>query len=413
MIKENNKIITDIKQLLENYLHESYTRDLMNSLYEDISLQMDYAEKISGSEKAQIDYEPPKGINYRIAVDKVITYCESILPEEKYFHLLLDFSELMFYEGEISYSMEIAEDILGRINSNGSFSGLRAEVNLMISKIHWSQAYWNECNQFISTAIKIFRSIGSEAGLAKCENMLGTLHGEKGDFEVAKKHLKKALKHLGKEDDSSARAMIFTNLGIICTIQGEYEKAIWNYKNAVEIFNEIKDERRLARVYHNIGMLYTRMENYDSALDEFNKCITLSIEKDYLSNCAIAYIGKAFIYARLGNPALADAYTDKAMEIAYKLNDTLSIADIYKVKGMIQNHMSNFELSEELFENSIRLNKDIENKLNEAESSAQLGELLQKNNRTEEAKSHLQKATNYFDRLNNEKTKAGLVEQII
>ena len=162
MIKENNKIITDIKQLLEDYLHESYIRDLMNSLYEDISLQMDYAEKISGSEKAQIDYEPPKGINYRIAVDKVITYCESILPEEKYFHLLLDFSELMFYEGEISYSMEIAEDILGRINSNGSFSGLRAEVNLMISKIHWSQAYWNECNQFISTAIKIFRSIGRQ-----------------------------------------------------------------------------------------------------------------------------------------------------------------------------------------------------------------------------------------------------------
>lgn len=413
MIKENNKIITDIKQLLENYLHESYTRDLMNSLYEDISLRMDYAEQISGSEKEQIEYEPPKGINYRLAVDKVITYCESILPEEKYLHLLLDFSQLMFYEGEISYSMEIAEDLLSKINSNGSFASLRAEVNLMISKIHWSQAYWNDCNQFISAAIKIFRSIGSESGLAKCENMLGTLYGEKGEFDDAKKHLKKALKHLGKEDDSSARAMIFTNLGIICTIQGENEKAIWNYKNAVEIFNEIKDDRRLARVYHNIGMLYTRMENYDAALDEFNKCITLSIEKDYLSNCAVAYIGKAFIYTKLGNPALADAYTDKAMEIAYKLNDTLSIADIYKVKGMIQNHMSNFELSEEMFENSVRLNRDIENKLNEAESSAQLGELLQKNNRTEEAEPYIQKATNFFDRLNNEKTKAGLIEQII
>ena len=111
------------------------------------------------------------------------------------------------------------------------------------------------------------------------------------------------------------------------------------------------------------------------------------------------------------NPALADAYTDKAMEIAYKLNDTLSIADIYKVKGMVQNDMNNFELSEELFENSIRLNKDIESRLNEAESSVQLGELLQKNNRNEEAKPYLTSATDFFNKIRNEKIKPGLVDQ--
>ena len=153
------------------------------------------------------------------------------------------------------------------------------------------------------------------------------------------------------------------------------------------------------------------MENYDAALEAFNKCITLSLENDYLSNCAVAYIGKSFIYTKMKNPALADAYTDKAMEIAYKLNDTLSIADIYKVKGMVQNDMNNFELSEELFENSIRLNKDIESRLNEAESSVQLGELLQKNNRNEEAKPYLESATDFFSKMKNEKIKPGLVEQ--
>ncbi|MEJ2104467.1 MAG: hypothetical protein P8X47_07820, partial [Ignavibacteriaceae bacterium] len=76
MKKESNTIIMDIKQLLENYLNETYSKDLMSLIYEDISLQMDYTDKISISEKAQIEYEPPKGINYRIAVDKVITFCE-------------------------------------------------------------------------------------------------------------------------------------------------------------------------------------------------------------------------------------------------------------------------------------------------------------------------------------------------
>ncbi len=122
------------------------------------------------------------------------------------------------------------------------------------------------------------------------------------------------------------------------------------------------------------------MENYDAALEEFNKCITLSLANNYLSNCAIAYIGKAFIYTQLNNSSLADAYANKAMEIACKINDTISIADIYKIKGMIQNNMDNFELSEELFENSIRLNKDIESESNEAESSREMEKLLKKNN---------------------------------
>ena len=155
------------------------------------------------------------------------------------------------------------------------------------------------------------------------------------------------------------------------------------------------------------------MEKYDDALEEFNKCITISKDMDYLSNCAVAYIGKAYIYTQQKNSALAEAYTDKAMEIAYKINDTLSIADIYKIKGMIQNDMDNFQLSEEFFENSIRLNNDIESKLNEAESSAELGTLLQNSGREDEAKPYLESAIVFFKGLKNENLLAGLVAKSI
>ena len=149
-------------------------------------------------------------------------------------------------------------------------------------------------------------------------------------------------------------------------------------------------------------MLHTRMEQYDAALDEFNKCITLSLENNYMSNCAVAYIGKSFIYTKLKNLPLADAYTNKAMEIAYRINDTLSIADIYKIKGMIQSDLENFQLSEELFENSIRLNKDMENKFNEAETSSEIGQLLKKNNREEEGEQYISSADKYFKEILNE-----------
>ena len=69
--------------------------------------------------------------------------------------------------------------------------------------------------------------------------------------------------------------------------------------------------------------------------------------------------------------------------------------------------------SEEFFENSIRLNKDLENKLNTAESSAELGKLLQKNEREEEAKSYLDSAVNYYKEIKDEDLVTDLVEKPI
>ena len=80
---------------------------------------------------------------------------------------------------------------------------------------------------------------------------------------------------------------------------------------------------------------------------------------------------------------------------------------------MIQDDMDNFQLSEEFFENSIRLNNDLESKLSEAESSVELGKLLQKTDREEEAKYYLESAVYFFKGLKNENLLAGLVEKSI
>jgi len=406
-------IVKDLKNLLNDYMTEASSREFIIKLREDNSVYDNEVSDLTELDKSQVEYEVPKGIEHRVIVDKMITHCENDLPEERFYNLLLDLSKLMLHSGEVSFSLEIAENLLRKLNTDNKYVSVLAEANLMVSKIYWTQAIWDECSYYISKAMQLFLSISSEPGVAKCENMLGTLYGEKGEFEKAQQYLENALKHLKEDDDLLSRAMILTNLGVIYTIQGDFDKAVWNLKTSIEKFEILNDTRRLSRVYHNIGMLYSRMGKYDEALDEFNKCISHSLDNDYLSNCAIAYVGKAFIYTKLKNSALADAYTNKAMEIAYKINDTLSIADIYKIKGMIQSEMENFQLSEEFFETSIRLNKDLENKLNEAESSAELGKLLQKNNKEEEAKPYINSAASYYKEIKDEDIVADLVEKSI
>lgn len=87
------------------------------------------------------------------------------------------------------------------------------------------------------------------------------------------------------------------------------------------------------------------------------------------------------------------------MEIAYKINDVLSIADVYKIKGMIQNDLENFELSEELFENSVRLNDDLGSNLNKAESINELSSLYEKADQQEKSEDLKRVANQYFQKI--------------
>lgn len=412
MKKENHNLVSELKQLLKNYLVKPDVQDFIKNLetYDESEINHFNSNDL---DKTQMEFEVASGKDNRFWVDRVITLSEMMLSKEKHLALLLDLSQIMLSMGELDFAFEITQNITSKIENNPDHSDLAAETELLIAKIYWSQAQWDESEFHIEEAYNIYTASSNKCGYAKCENMYGTLHGEKGDFVKAKEHFEKALALLKNDECISLQAMIFTNLGIIYTIFGDFEKAIWNHKNSIDKFEKLSNTNHIARVYHNIGMLYTRMMKYDEALEEFNKCITLSLESNYLSNCAIAYIGKAYIYSKLNNQQLADAFTDKAMEIAYKINDTLSIADIYKIKGMINSDLENFELSEEFFDNSIRLNNDFENSFSKAESSVEMSKLLNKMDRKEEAISYIQSAQNYFSQLGLDKKSAGLVEMAI
>ena len=59
----------------------------------------------------------------------------------------------MLFAGEVSYCLEIAESLLGKLNAGGRHASIKAEANMMISKVYWSQAYWDDCNYCINEAM--------------------------------------------------------------------------------------------------------------------------------------------------------------------------------------------------------------------------------------------------------------------
>ena len=132
-------------------------------------------------------------------------------------------------------------------------------------------------------------------------------------------------------------------------------------------------------------MIQTKLGSFHAAIEEFDKSISISNQNNYLSNSAIGYISKAYVYVLLKNFDLAEAFSSKALDLAYYLNDALTIAEVYKIKGMIQDELENLELSVEMLENSLRLSDDFNNQLNKAETNWALNRILTKREKPDEA----------------------------
>jgi tetratricopeptide (TPR) repeat protein len=88
------------------------------------------------------------------------------------------------------------------------------------------------------------------------------------------------------------------------------------------------------------------------------------------------------------------------MEIAHKVNDKLSIAEVYKVKGIISRNRKQYEVSENSLLTSYRINKELGNQLNLAETAQELGILYKLKRDAEKSDQYFTEALSYFRKIN-------------
>jgi tetratricopeptide (TPR) repeat protein len=142
-----------------------------------------------------------------------------------------------------------------------------------------------------------------------------------------------------------------------------------------------------------------KKNNLIPAIREFDKSILFSMQCGNIPSLRLAYLSKAYIYALQNDFYLAEAFADKAMELCSKTNDKLSIADINKTKGIIQRKLKSYDQAESYLLTSLRLNKELQNELNTAETSIEIGRLYKETGRTDECKLFFNNAINYYKKI--------------
>ncbi|MBN1302601.1 MAG: tetratricopeptide repeat protein [Melioribacteraceae bacterium] len=396
MAHKHSTIIDELYIELHKFFSEEESERLYKLLLEadkKAEEEIDYGAE----NNKQIYHSFGSGSTIRDQIDKLLTFTEKRVTQNINVKLAISLTELMISYGEFELAGDLNDEYLKKFATIDQ--ELTAEMYLQKSKIQWNQGEWKTSRSFCTKARSIYEELNNSLGLAYAENMFGTIEGEQGNIEKAFKHFYTSISYLQEENNDSLKAKIFSNIGVLANMLGKYDEAKKNLSESLNYYSRLNEPRNVARVYHNLGMLSLAQRDYKTAINYFDQGITISIDKGYLSNCAISFIGKASAYSMLGEAELSDAFAEKAFEIAYKINDRLSIADVYKVKGIIYKLINNNSLSEEFFENSIRLNEDFQNQVNLAEAELELSKLYNESEKKLKGEELLELAKKYYKKV--------------
>lgn len=381
--------------------------DFFNSQQSDEIFNLLNLEETSSDENERSDINKPdsslaSGVITKTKIDLLVTYASSRISEDNFLTLILLLSNTALTFGDFATAANLSDKIISISEDNPLLMSVAGNAHLVKGEIFSRQANWESSLAEIDRARNIFLSINENDGIAKCENLLGTIYGDLGNLTNAEEHFESALSFSSDRSDYSFTGKIEINLGIVNTIRGKYDAAISFFKRALINFEKISELKRIAEIYHNMGMVYSKKNEFTNALYYFDECIKLSVKLGYLQTCGLAYLSKAFVYSQMNDFKLSLAFADKAMEIAYKLDDKLTIAEVYKIKGIIHRNTKNYSAAENLLLTSLRINNETGNKLNEAETYHELGLLYKEMNLIEKSKENLDKALEYFRKINAE-----------
>ena len=215
----------------------------------------------------------------RIASGLAYVFEESGLPE----------SALVQYQRAREYFRQ-AED-------NYSYNRMLMQMGY----IHFLQKNYSAALQHLQEALEAFENspMDSSLNIAECNEYMGQVYLEMGQYELARRHLEPSLAVYKKAKNPQGQGQVEARLGQIYQRQGLISRARQSYLQASRTFQEIPDQLKDASVRFALGRLELDDGNYDAAERYLKESIedTENIRRD-LSTRVFAAAFSASVHER-------------------------------------------------------------------------------------------------------------------
>lgn len=279
---------------------------------------------------------------------------------------------LLFTVNSFSQSSRI-DSLLTLSRSTENDSDRYGIVNGLVQEYFKSRDY-NAALEYAFEGKAIALRLGDSSRVVKCGRNLGIILNRLERFEAASGELLKVLpiaKRLGLKEEYKS---ILNNLGLSYTFQANYDEALKFHFENLQLLEKGREMEGLVDTYNNIGLIYFKLKNPIQALDYYQKALALN-DQIPVREIERLFINIGLCYNLMGDFAKAEEFFLDAMESCGGgcTPDVLLEGNF----GLAQSSffLKKYDVAKGLYEESLRLSRDNNNKRFEAENLLQLSRI--------------------------------------
>ncbi|MBS1534605.1 MAG: response regulator [Bacteroidetes bacterium] len=361
-----------IRSSIDKLLDESYVARINNL---NFSIQM-----------AQLALEQAQRQNFKDLVAKAYSHLSL-------FHMIKGDNDICMKYANISIDLyQELNDDRGVADSKYAISGVMYKTN----NYHLGLVY-------LIDALNIYKKYNDYHNISRCEKTLGTIYEYFEDIEKAVESYENAIKAARLLDDIKLESNALTNLSSVCIKQNDLEKASTYIESSIAMKIKAEDIRGLAFAYYGKAKVLAAKKTFKEAENLYLESIDIHIKMGEKLGLSMAYHKLAKLYVETKEFDLAKRTLDLAFSIIDKHNITLVkykcynlFYNIYKTEGNTAKALEYLEFY--LKEKDAVVNTEtlkvvdkydilvqMKTMEREAELQRERAEMIEQNNRAEEA----------------------------
>ncbi len=232
--------------------------------------------------------------------------------------------------------------------------GLKKEEGYAYKNIgitYYFQGKYIEALENYNASLDVFKEVNDFVGIANLQNNIGAIYYDRADYAKALEYYLQSLKNAEASGDKLRILSALNNIGGVYSIKpATKQKALEYYLRALDLCKELGSASEMGAVSTNIGEIYFAQNDDAKALYYFNQSLQAYGESEGSLN---AYNALGRLYSREGKYEEASMFHNKALSLAMKLENDLSIlqslmglANVHVKQGEYQKAIEYFKQAE-------------------------------------------------------------------
>ena len=228
---------------------------------------------------------------------------------------------------------------------------------------------------YAQEAMLWYRFCENEMEILWCRYYLGVSYSYQGFYDIAFNEYQEILQSPHIDENSELYPFVLGELGSLYYRQSLYHKAAESYSKVRSFF--INDTTRFITASLNLGAALSGMKMYDSSLLVFKEGLDYAEKSNRVLKKAALLTALSYNWMELGRFNDAISCIDEAIMIREDAEDSLGLSFSYRVKGGILVKKGAYNLANDYFFRSLKIDESLNIPNNIAETYCLIGECLQ------------------------------------